>query len=151
MGYVVVDVLGGEEFLEGEGDGDEDCDGDEEGEDAGGGAEAADARFEELEMGCLAVCYTRVCGRMEGIIDGQESCVSCVEVSWQRTASCSWALRSPSKSTRLRRLYSLDESMDVSMCNGRGDDCADDACDAVSGDDNKCCCCCWSTANGCDA
>lgn len=49
MYHIVIDVLGGHKFLEGERNGDEDCDGDEEGENAGGGAEATNACFEGLE------------------------------------------------------------------------------------------------------
>lgn len=49
MYHIVIDVLGGDEFLESKRNGDEDCDGDEEGENAGGGAETTNARFEGLE------------------------------------------------------------------------------------------------------
>lgn len=47
-GDVAVDILRGDELVEGEGDGDEDCYGEEESEDAGGEAEPADAGFEGL-------------------------------------------------------------------------------------------------------
>lgn len=75
-------MAGGKVFAEGEGEGDEDCDGEEEGEDAGEGAEAADAGFEELGGGVSM----KGIGRMRGT---------------ERTVSFSWAFRSSSKSTRL--------------------------------------------------